>query len=97
VDKQYEQYCLADPLFYDSLQRRDQRTLFPAARRPLPRGWQRIPYGEWMIFRAPGPSIPSQGWKIHVSACPENALRTLTAVWEYCVSEGVTFKIISSP
>ena len=39
MDKQYEQYCLVDPIFYDSPGRRDPQTLFPISKRPLPDGW----------------------------------------------------------
>lgn len=97
MDKQYEQYCLAHPVFYDSPQSGDQRRLFPAARRPLPSGWRRAAHGDWMTFRPPGPDLPHQGWKIHVSACPDNADRVLRHIWEYCVARNICFKIISSP
>jgi serine/threonine protein kinase len=41
--------------------------------------------------------MPSQGWKIHVSATQHNAAETLAAVWEYCVPRDIPFKVISSP
>ncbi|MGH3172231.1 MAG: class III lanthionine synthetase LanKC [Trebonia sp.] len=97
MDKQYEQYCLAHPLFYDSLQSGDQRRYFPVARRPLPLGWRRTAHGDWMTFQPPGTELPHQGWKIHASACPENADNVLHRIWKYCVAHGIHFKIISSP
>ena len=96
MDKQYEQYCLASPIFYDSPQRSDRQAFFPLVERPLPPGWQRIPHGDWMLYRPPCPALPGQGWKIHVSACPENAAETLARVWEYCVPRELSFKVISS-
>jgi hypothetical protein len=97
VDKQYELYCLADNLFYDPPARSSRQEFFPLIERPLPCDWERAPIGDWMTFRALGTAIPSQGWKIHVSACTDNAAETLTAVWEYCVPREISFKVISSP
>ncbi|HUN37982.1 MAG TPA: class III lanthionine synthetase LanKC [Trebonia sp.] len=96
VDKQYELYCLADNLFYDSPAQHGGQDFFQVIERTLPQGWKRAPFGDWMTFHPPGPPIPSQGWKIHVSACPNNAEQTLTTVWEYCVDRGISFKVIDS-
>jgi hypothetical protein len=96
MDKQYETYCLADPMFYDSPQRSGRQEYFPVVERPLPPGWQRIAHGDWMMYQPPHSAIPRQGWKIHVSACPENAAGTLARVWEYCVPREVPFKVIGS-
>lgn len=97
MDKQYEIYCMTHPLFYDSPQSTDNRTYFPAARRPVPRGWRRTSRADWVVFLPPHSSMPAQGWKIHVSACERNASDTLTSVWEYCVPREIPFKIVGSP
>jgi hypothetical protein len=96
VDKQYEQYCLADPIFYDALRQDDPRTLFPISGRPLPDGWGRVCHGDWLINLPPGPSVPTQGWKIHVSTCLDNSDEVITRVWQYCVPRGVSFKFLGS-
>jgi hypothetical protein len=96
VDKQYEQYCLADPIFYDSPRQHDQRTLFPISSRPLPNGWSRTCQGEWLINIPPGPPAPAQGWKIHVSTCLDSSDEIITRVWQYCVPRGVSFKFLGS-
>ncbi|MBO0805153.1 MAG: class III lanthionine synthetase LanKC, partial [Nocardiopsaceae bacterium] len=87
---------MTHPLFYDSPRHDDRHSCFPVVRRPLPRGWRRRPHGDWMNFIAPNYPLPHQGWKIHVSACEENAHETLTRVWEYCVPREISFKIIGS-
>jgi tRNA A-37 threonylcarbamoyl transferase component Bud32 len=97
VDKQYEQYCLTDPLFYDSPRHDDSEALFPISRRPLPSDWRRARHGDWLINIPPGPPIPAQGWKIHVSACLDNADDIITRVWQYCMPRGISFKFIGSP
>ena len=110
MDKQYEQYCLADPLFYDSLNNvkdlkdlKDQngangqrRREFAAAWRALPSGWRRERFGEWVVSIPPGPrpAIPAQGWKIHVAACLDNAEDMIDRVWRYCVPRAVSFKFL---
>jgi tRNA A-37 threonylcarbamoyl transferase component Bud32 len=96
VDKQYEQYCLAGPIFYDSLRQDDQRSLFPISSRPLPNGWSRACHGDWLINIPPGPSAPGQGWKIHISTCLDNSDEAITRVWQYCVPRGVSFKFLGS-
>jgi hypothetical protein len=96
VDKQYEQYCLADPTFYDSPRRHDPQTLFPISGRPLPNGWSRVRHGDWLINIPPGPPIPAQGWKIHVAACLDNSDEIITLIWQYCVPRGVSFKFLDS-
>lgn len=96
MDKQYEQYCLVDPIFYDSLRGHDSRTIFPISSRPLPNGWSRACQGDWLINIPPGAPIPAQGWKIHVSTCLDNSDEVITQVWQYCVPRGVSFKFLGS-
>ena len=96
MDKQYEQYCLAGQVFYDSPPQYDPLTLFPISRRPLPNGWSRACRGDWLINIPAGPSSPAQGWKIHVSTCLGNADEVITRVWEYCVPRGISFKFLGS-
>lgn len=97
MDKQYELYCMTNPLFYDSPQLSTGRIPFPVTRRPLPRGWKRSSRGDWVIFLPPNLAMPDQGWKIHVSASATNAADTLTRVWEYCVARETPFKMAGSP
>ena len=96
MDKQYEQYCLADPIFYDSLRERDPQDLFPISSRPLPNGWDRACQGDWLINIPPGRPVPAQGWKIHVSTCLDNSDEVITRVWDYCVPRGISFKFLGS-
>jgi hypothetical protein len=97
VDKRYEQFCLASRIFYDSPRRAEEgQEEFPIASRPLPAGWRRTRLGNWLISIPPGTTIPQQGWKIHVSACLENANDIITQVWEYCVPRAVYFKFLPS-
>jgi len=49
-----------------------------------------------MHYAPLGLSLPSQGWKIHVSSCLEDVDTTLAAVWEYCVPRGLAFKFLRS-
>ncbi|OJF11997.1 class III lanthionine synthetase LanKC [Couchioplanes caeruleus] len=98
MDKQYERFCVVDPLFYDSLHtRRPTAALFAAASRPVPTGWQREALDDWLVYAPTGGSLPNQGWKIHVSACLDNAERVLDVVLDYCVAHAVAFKFIHGP
>ena len=98
MDRRYDAYCAADPLFYDSLATADRSAGdFPAARRPLPEGWRIQAHDDWLIAGPVGRVLPRQGWKIHSSGCPANAEKIVDKVWEYCVPRGVSFKFLRSP
>ena len=98
MDKRYELFCLADPLFYDSPNSsRVARREFAVASRPLPAGWTRTSAGEWQIQLPPGDPVPAQGWKIHVSAGQDNAERVLGEVFDYCVRREISFKFLRGP
>ncbi|MFG3256239.1 class III lanthionine synthetase LanKC [Streptomyces sp. NPDC048172] len=106
MDKRYEVFCLADKFFYESPEHlseraesegpqgnRDDDTL-STARRPVPAGWRRSRTGDWLEHRPEQGDFPEQGWKIHVSACLENADRIAAAVWEHCIPRGIPFKFV---
>ncbi|MFJ8535360.1 class III lanthionine synthetase LanKC [Streptomyces sp. NPDC093591] len=93
----YEAYCLMDPDFYDTPTRaRRQRGDFEQTRCPAPAGWECSEFGEWVVFTPDGVELPPQGWKIHVSACLDNAQDILTTVWDYCVPRRIAFKFLPS-
>lgn len=98
MDERYDAYCAVDPLFYDSLTNtRADTTSFPAADRPLPVGWRRERSDDWLICAPKHGALPAQGWKIHVSACLDNAERVLDRVWDYCLARGLSFKFLRGP
>ncbi len=50
MDKRYEVYCLADPLFYDSTaQVREERHGFEFTDSPVPPGWERSELEDWLV------------------------------------------------
>ncbi len=98
MDDRYDAYCAVDPLFYDSLTNARAGTReYPAAARPAPDGWQREPHDDWVIYSPEGDDLPPQGWKVHISACLDNAERIVDAVWSYCVPRGLGFKFLRGP
>ncbi|GAA2864256.1 class III lanthionine synthetase LanKC [Streptosporangium fragile] len=97
MDDQYELYCLADPLFYDTLDgRRGEHPDFALATRDVPDGWEHRATDTWLHYAPLSGRTPAQGWKIHVSACAEDAERAIAAVWDYCVPRGIAFKFLRS-
>ncbi|GAA2439705.1 class III lanthionine synthetase LanKC [Streptomyces macrosporus] len=110
MNKRYEVYCLADRVFYETPDRlpkssggKDITGPFEAARRPVPEGWRSSVSGDWLHI-APVDEQgglgqgrrPAQGWKIHVSACLDNAGRVAAVVWDYCIPRGIPFKFVPS-
>jgi tRNA A-37 threonylcarbamoyl transferase component Bud32 len=109
MGKRYEVYCLADPVFYETPDRipgpdggKDMGGPLDTAQRPVPERWTSSVSGDWLQL-APvdehGRAFqgrPRQGWKIHVSACLDNADSTAATVWDYCVPRGIPFKFVPS-
>lgn len=97
MNKGYAVFCDADRQFYDAPHRmpassKGRSAPYETLSRELPEGWQRHRSGDWLAFRPLDGELPSQGWKIHVSACLDNAERVLAKVWEYCVPRSIAFK-----
>lgn len=93
----YEAYCLIDPDFYDTPARaKGQSDNFELSLCPAPNGWVRSDLDNWVVLTPDGVDLPPQGWKIHVSACLDDARDTLTAVWHYCVPRRIAFKFLPS-
>jgi tRNA A-37 threonylcarbamoyl transferase component Bud32 len=97
VDKGYELYCLADPEFYDSAMLASVRDEpYEIVARELPPGWRSLRTDDWLMCAPDGLELPSQGWKIHASACLDNAEQIVATIWEHCTRERIAFKFIRS-
>jgi class III lanthionine synthetase len=93
----YEVYCLANRLFYDKPTRHpSEDTDFTTTGRTIAHGWAHEPSDTWMYYAPVEGSLPTQGWKIHVSSCLADAERVLATVWDYCVEHGLAFKFLRS-
>ncbi|MEU9032452.1 class III lanthionine synthetase LanKC [Streptomyces sp. NPDC048383] len=95
MNKGYAAFCDADRWFYDAPYRRAEEN-YPAALAPVPAGWQTHRSGDWLALRPLDAQLPSQGWKIHVSACLDNAESVLERVHRYCVERRIAFKFVPS-
>ncbi|WP_051764286.1 class III lanthionine synthetase LanKC [Streptomyces sp. NRRL F-5135] len=102
MNKGYAVFCDADRHFYDAPHRLSstggtgREKQYEAARRPAPAGWQAHRTGDWLAWRPLDARLPSQGWKIHVSATLENAESVLDRVIDYCVPRSLAFKFVPS-
>lgn len=87
-------YAVADPLFYDEPRQGRQSGTRPfavAADRDW-RGWQHQQDGPWTHWHPLGLRLPGQGWKVHVSATPDNAQHILGLVSGFCHAYRLSFK-----
>ncbi|MFF7703295.1 class III lanthionine synthetase LanKC [Streptomyces lydicus] len=90
-----ESFALADRTFFDWPGNWDlEATRFPAP--SLPDGWTHDENEAWAFCRPPEDRLPDQGWKIHVSAAPDDAPRTIADVAAYCTRHGLAFKYLKS-
>ena len=95
LDQRYESYCFRDPIFYDTATlARGAGFDYAITARPTPAGWARSEFDDWLAYRPAGARLPSQGWKIHASACLDNAEAILAAVWDYCIPKRIPFKFV---
>lgn len=92
-----EAFSLSDPVFFDSESRwGEDSTAFPQTRGPVPPGWRRRAHEVWVELAPAGHQLPRQGWKVHVSACPDNAQRVVGAAYDHCVARRIPFKFLRS-
>jgi serine/threonine protein kinase len=97
MNEGYEAFCLVDPFFYDSpILNREQDSEFAIASRSPAPGWERSEFADWLVYKPQRIRLPKQGWKIHVSACLDNAEEILAVVWDYCTWREIAFKFIRS-
>lgn len=97
MDHGYDEFCLADPYFYDACTvTRGDDVDFPVADRPVAPGWKRTPSDDWLVYWPEDADVPPQGWKVHVSACLGNAEDVLGVVFDYCTQRRVPFKFVRS-
>ncbi|GAA3903190.1 class III lanthionine synthetase LanKC [Streptomyces gulbargensis] len=101
MNKGYAVFCDADRHFYDAPHRlvfgeAESGSLYRAATLPVPEGWTSHRTGDWLALRPLDRPLPSQGWKIHVSAGLDNAEAVLAKVRDYCLGQDVAFKFVPS-
>ncbi|MFE7528481.1 class III lanthionine synthetase LanKC [Kitasatospora sp. NPDC057542] len=98
MDPRYEAFTIADPVWYEPLDRcADSRSRFSLSDGDVPEGWRRIEEGVWeFLVPADAGKLPEQGWKIHVSATPEAAERTIESAWEVCRRLRLPWKFLRS-
>lgn len=95
MDGRREVFCHADPLFYDVPAPGTRRSRdFELAGSPLPPGWHRAPLESWLMHWPGDVALAPQGWKVHVSACLDNADAVLTTVAAYCTEREIPFKYL---
>ncbi|MGW3038942.1 class III lanthionine synthetase LanKC [Kitasatospora sp. NPDC001159] len=98
MDAKYESYAIADPVWYDALDRCDDRdSRFAPGGGVLPEGWRSRTQGVWEVLAPPGgQAMPEQGWKVHVSATPDSAEETIETAWRICRRLGLPWKYLRS-
>ncbi|TJZ57391.1 serine/threonine protein kinase [Streptomyces piniterrae] len=94
----HQQFSLIDPVFYETPYGvRPGDTSFAVGTLTPPDGWQRHEGEAWLHLAPKDRQLPDQGWKIHVSARPENAERVLRKVWQHCTRHRLAFKFLRTP
>jgi hypothetical protein len=95
--QQTQLFCVADRTYYDTPDRLpDEASRYPLDSGPVPEGWSRPRAGLWTTLRPTGRELPEQGWKIHLSALPENAAHVLETAARVCLARRVAFKFLRS-
>ncbi|MFF8309503.1 class III lanthionine synthetase LanKC [Streptomyces lydicus] len=99
MDKRYENYCMADPVFFEAPGRSGSGasdTDFQVSGRTVPDGWRQHRGDMWLELHPIGEHMVDQGWKVHSSGTADNAERIIDAVWDFCVPRRYGFKFLAS-
>ncbi|WP_342749598.1 class III lanthionine synthetase LanKC [Prauserella marina] len=93
VDPRYEEFCVADRTFFAEPGEADDGLPEFSRVAPVPEsGWCSWESGAWRTLLPDAVRLPSQGWKIHVSATLDNAESVLSRVHRYCLRRRVAFR-----
>lgn len=93
--QEYLSFCTNNAYFYD-ISRSHPSSDFKVANSCTPEGWTRLEDEQWIRSIPEKVPLPAQGWKVHLSGCPENAERIVEIVSSYCTSRKIAFKFLRS-
>ncbi|MFD8597367.1 class III lanthionine synthetase LanKC [Kitasatospora sp. NPDC059646] len=90
------EFTVADREYYAPLDSAAPQGELLAPGRPAG-GWSGTRGGIWTMWRREGmPSLPSDGWKVHVSARRSRLVAVLDTVAEVCFAQDVAFKHLAT-
>ena len=91
---QLTRFMFVDPDFYECIERYrpDRRPFTDVVKNLLPERWAVGRQAVWAQCRPPADKTPAQGWKIHLSATPDNGREVLTATVPILTEHQVAFK-----
>ncbi|QPL04767.1 MULTISPECIES: class III lanthionine synthetase LanKC [Actinomyces] len=95
LDLQYLRYCQPGNPFYAPAVVDKTGLVFDVSTH-AGTGWISKTTHPWINWIPSEWSFPRQGWKIHVSATPENAATALSATAQFCFRAGLAFKHLAS-
>lgn len=99
MDKRYETYCMADPVFFEAPGRDGEQgsgTDYEVSGWPVPEGWRRHRGDVWLELFPRDARMVDQGWKVHASGTDANAAHIIETVHRFCVPRGYAFKFLPS-
>ena len=96
MDLRYLAFCHPGSHFYD-VPTSDGDDDGPRFAVDAPADWREHSNAEWTHPSPPGLQLPWQGWKVHVSATPDNADRVLEVAADFCISHALSFKFLRTP
>ncbi|MFA5141008.1 MAG: class III lanthionine synthetase LanKC [Elusimicrobiota bacterium] len=92
-----ELYLAADKRYYETIERApvSDGDFLDFGRALLTPEWQVVRQGIWVNFHYRPASLPLQGWKIHISAVPEDARPLFEKVAPALIERGISFKFLA--
>ncbi|RYF56830.1 MAG: lantipeptide synthetase [Comamonadaceae bacterium] len=95
VKPAYPTFATTHPVFYDQ-RRTDSSRPFTVSEAADWDDWDQVADVHWTHWLRADRPLPEQGWKIHVSARPDNAAGILLTVSQYCHQHRISFKHVRS-
>ncbi|MCX6467790.1 MAG: class III lanthionine synthetase LanKC [Corynebacteriales bacterium] len=90
------EYCHPDSVFFEAPGTRPLHDTYGEGL-SIPSPWTVGVGPDWTMVTHPDAVLPTQGWKVHVSATPANATQVVGVATKYCLAEAIPFKYIRSP
>lgn len=91
-------FTFAHPEYYEELSRFSVTPEYEdRVRQSVPAEWEVGRSSVWLYANNPAATLPTQGFKIHVSSILKFALPVLDAIVPVCVDQGTSFKLAAGP
>src|SRR5699024_7113015 len=93
MDMRYVRYIHPSRKYYTPVRSNDTKVFTVS---DTPKAWKVEKDHHWTYYIFTNATLPSQGWKIHISTVPDYAQSTLDIITPFLLKENISFKFVST-